>query len=116
MIANLDKLTTKNTNYREVVCTTKNLQVVLMSIPYKEEIGTEQHQDTTQFIRIEKGNGLAVLKNKAYKITTGDMVVIPPKVKHNIISLTKDGLKLYTIYSPPEHKKGLIQKTKPQTS
>lgn len=114
MIDNLEQLTVSNTNYREVVHTTKNMQLVLMSIPYKEEIGTETHSDTTQFIKIEKGNGYVVIKNKTFDVSAGDSIVIPPKTKHNVVSLSKNGLKLYTIYSPPEHKRWLIQKTKPQ--
>ncbi len=113
MIADLEQMTIENTNYREVIYTTKNMQLVLMSIPYKEEIGSEVHSETTQFIKIEKGTGIAIIKNKAYKISAGWSVTIPPKTTHNIISHTKNGLKLYTIYSPPEHKRGIIQKNKP---
>lgn len=113
MIANIEKLTIKNTNYREVVHTTKQQQLVVMSIPYGEEIGMEVHPSTTQFIKIEKGTGEAVIKNEHYRLSPGSIVIVPPNTKHNIISHAKNGLKLYTIYSPPEHKKGLIQKTKP---
>lgn len=112
-INDIEKLTKQNTNYREVLTTTKQQQLVIMSIPYNEEIGTETHPETTQFIKIEQGSGEAIIKNKTYKIKAGDSIMIPANTKHNIISRSKKGLKLYTIYSPPEHKKGLIQKTKP---
>lgn len=113
MIDNIELLTLENTNYRKVISTTKEIQVVLMNIPFKQEIGNELHPKTTQFIKIEKGIGEAVIKGKTFKLHPGYMVVIPPNTEHNIISHAKNGLKLYTIYSPPEHKKGLIQKHKP---
>ncbi len=112
MITNLEELTLKNNNYREVLNTTTLQQLVIMSIPYKEEIGVEVHPTTTQFIKIENGDGIVILNNDVYKITTGTAIVIPPGVTHNVVSFAKNGLKLYTIYSPPEHKHGLIQKTK----
>ncbi len=111
MIDNIDFITINNTSYRKVIHTTKQQQLVVMSIPNGIEIGSEIHPHTTQFIKIERGLGEAVIKNKHYKIGPGSIVVVPPNVKHNIISHAKNGLKLYTIYSPPEHKKGLVQDT-----
>lgn len=111
--ANLDELTKRNNNYRHVIFTTKQQQLVLMNIQYDDEIGMESHPHTTQFIKIEKGSGLAIVNNKQIKIKKGDCLVIASGTNHNIISKAKDGLKLYTIYSPPEHKDGLIQKYNP---
>lgn len=112
-LTNIDKITIENKNYRTVINTTKTMQLVLMSIPFNGEIGEEIHKNTTQFIKVEKGNGVAVIENKKYKITKGDFIMVPPGTKHNIISKSHRGLKLYTLYSPPEHKKNLTQNTKP---
>jgi mannose-6-phosphate isomerase-like protein (cupin superfamily) len=78
-----------------------------MSIPSGEEIGFEKHTNTTQFIRIESGKGIAIVSGKKYLLKDGDAIIIPPNTKHNIIATSNDPLKLYTIYSPPEHPKNL---------
>lgn len=112
LIDNIEELTLNNDNYRKVINTTKTQQLVVMNIPNKEEIGMEKHSETTQFIRIEKGIGIAIVNDKEYKLKKGDFVMIPPNTYHNIISTSKNGLKLYTIYSPPVHKKNLVQEFK----
>ena len=112
-LENIEKITKTNKNYRKVIHTTKQQQLVIMNIPYNEEIGIEKHETTTQFIKIEQGKGEAIIKDKIYNIKSGDVVMVAPNTEHNIISRSKSGLKLYTIYSPPEHKKNLIQKNKP---
>ena len=99
---NIEKMTLQNNFYRKVIFTTKQQQLVLMSIPDGEEIGAETHPHTSQFIRVEEGSGIAIIKGKKYYLKDGDVVLIPSGVKHNIIA-GKDGLHLYTIYSPPEH-------------
>jgi len=106
---NIDKLTTNNNNYRKVLYTTKQLQLVLMSLKPKQEIGTELHKNTTQFIRVEEGSGNAIVNNIKYKLTKNTAIIIPNNTSHTIIA-GKNGLKIYTIYSPPEHKKNLVQK------
>lgn len=112
-VDNIEEITKINKNYREVIHTTTQQQLVVMNIPYNVDIGFETHFHTTQFIKVEKGNGEAIIGTKKFKITAGDVVMIAANTKHNIISKSKSGLKLYTIYSPPEHKKNLIQKNKP---
>jgi len=111
-IDNIDEITLKNKNYRQVINTTKQQQLVVMNIPYNVEIGLEVHPKTTQFIKIERGVGIAVIGDESFDIGKGDVVVIAQNTKHNIISKSRSGLQLYTIYSPPEHKQGLIQKNK----
>jgi len=101
---NIEKLTINNNYYRKVLHTTPQMQLVLMSIPTNEEIGAETHSYTTQFIRVESGKGVAYINKKRYNLRDGDSIVIPAGSNHNIIST--DNLKLYTIYSPPEHKQG----------
>lgn len=111
-VDNIDEFTLKNKNYRHVIFTTKQQQLVIMNIPFNVEIGMEIHKKTTQFIKIVKGTGIAEIGGESYDIYKGDVIIIPANTKHNIISNSKNGLQLYTIYSPPEHKQGLIQKNK----
>lgn len=114
MIDNIEELTINNKNYRKVIHTTPQQQLVVMNIPNNTNIGLERHPHTTQFIRIEKGKGIAILQGKKYEISKDDFVMIPPNMEHDIISTSRNGLKLYTIYSPPEHRPGLVQKNKPK--
>lgn len=111
---NIEDKTIKNENYREVLYTTPQTQLVVMSLKPKEEIGEEVHSKTTQFIRVEKGTGKAIIGGKETALKDGISVVIPAGTKHNIINTGDSELKLYTLYSPPEHKDGLIQKMKPE--
>lgn len=106
-IDDIEEATIKNPYFRKVVSTGPNLQVVYMSI--EKDIGEEIHEDTDQFIRIEKGYGKVVLDDKSYSIKDGMAFHVHQGVKHNIINLGKDPLKLYTIYSPPHHPKGIIE-------
>lgn len=111
---NIEQQTKNNSNYRQVVFT-DNLQLVLMSIKPKEEIGEEIHPHTDQFFRIESGKGKAIVDGKTYKLRDGVGLIIPKNTKHNIINThsTKE-LKLYTIYAPPDHPADLIEKNKTQ--
>lgn len=111
MIGALDKITIMNKNYRHVLYTTTEQQLVVMSLNEGEEIGMEKHPHTTQFIKIEKGEADVIIKGKKFKVSKGDCVIVNKNIYHNIIAITP--LKLYTIYSPPEHPKGLIEKIKP---
>lgn len=109
---NLETLTIRNKNYRKVLHTTNNMQLVLMSLLPDEEIGAETHEKTTQFIRVESGKARAIVKNKVFYLKAGDFITIPPKNKHNIINNGDEPLKLYTIYTPPQHPRDLVQKYK----
>ena len=112
---NIEKDTLKNKNFRKVIYTGKNSQLVLMSIKPKEEIGLETHPENDQFLRFEGGKGRVEIDGNKYQVKDGDAVVIPAGAKHNVtnISATEE-LKIYTIYSPPHHKDGIIHKTKEQ--
>jgi mannose-6-phosphate isomerase-like protein (cupin superfamily) len=115
---NVEKTTLKNDNYRKVEYTHPGgMQFVLMSLKPGVEIGMEIHKDHDQFIRIEKGNGIAQIKKgnslKKYKLSDGYAIIIPSGTYHNIINTGKTKLKLYSIYTPPEHKDKLVQKEKP---
>ena len=111
-ITNIEDDTLKNKDFRRVLYTGKNSQLVLMSLRPKEEIGEETHK-LDQFIRVEAGDGDAILDGVKHQISDGSAVVIPAGTKHNIVndSDTQE-LQLYTLYSPPEHRDGTIHKTK----
>ena len=110
-ITNIEKDTLENTDYRRVVYTAKNCQLVLMNIPQGIEIGEEIHH-LDQFIRIEEGECEVILDGVSHQLTADMAVIIPEGVKHNVINNGNTSLKLYTLYTPPEHKDGTVQKTK----
>lgn len=112
---NIEKETLKNNYYRHVLWTGEHMQVVVMSLKPKEEIGMEVHQHIDQFFRVEKGKCNAVVRGKLYKLKDGDIITIPAGAQHNIINASADeSLQLYTIYTPPQHKPGTKQKNKPK--
>jgi len=111
-ITNIEKDTIKNNYYRKVLFTTKNCQLVLMSIPPKEEIGEEVHE-LDQFIRFEAGEGQISMDGMTRQVSNGFSIVVPEGVSHNVINISEtEDLKLYAIYTPPQHKKDTIHKTK----
>ena len=110
-IINIEKATLENTNFRKVLYTTKNSQLVLMSIAPGDDIGMEVHH-LDQFIRIEEGSAQAILNGEITDIGKDFAVVIPAGTEHNIVNTGDTPLKLYTIYSPPEHKDGTVHATK----
>jgi len=113
-IGNIETLTLKNTNFRKVLFTGKHCQLVVMSLKPLEDIGLEVHKHVDQFFRIEKGHGVVVMNDKKYKFKNGFSFVIPAGMKHNVINTSKTvPLKLYTVYSPPQHKPLTVNKTKP---
>lgn len=102
-----------NKNFRKVLYTGKYSQLVLMSLPPKEEIGLEVHIDNDQFFRVEKGVGKCIIDETEYEVSDGFAIVVPAGAQHNIINLSEtEDLKLYTIYSPAHHKDGIIRLTK----
>ena len=111
LILNIEKETVENNNYRKVLYTSHYSQLVVMSIEPGDEIGAEVH-GLDQFIRIEQGSGMAVLDGVETPIEDDFAIVIPAGVKHNVINTGAEVMKLYTIYSPPEHKDGTLQATK----
>ncbi|HRH25995.1 MAG TPA: cupin domain-containing protein [Candidatus Paceibacterota bacterium] len=110
-IANIEKLTLENEDFRKVLYTAKNCQLVLMCISPEEEIGEEIH-DVDQFFRIENGTGTAIINGVTHEIMDGSSVIVPAGATHNIINTGVTPLKLYTIYTPPHHKDGIIHRTK----
>ncbi len=111
-VANIEDATKGNDNFRKVLYTGKNSQLVVMSIAPGQDIGEEVH-DLDQFIRIEAGFGKAVLDGVEHDLEDDFAIVIPAGMKHNVINTSQDDpLKLYTVYSPPEHKDGVVHGTK----
>jgi mannose-6-phosphate isomerase-like protein (cupin superfamily) len=110
---NIEKETLENENFRKVLYTSKYSQLVLMSLKPKEEIGMEIHPDNDQFFRIEKGQGKCLIDGNEYELNDGVAIVVPAGAEHNVINTSdSEELKLYTIYSPPHHKDGIVRKTK----
>jgi mannose-6-phosphate isomerase-like protein (cupin superfamily) len=110
-ISNIEKETLENTDYRRVLYTAKHSQLVLMNLKPNEEIGEEIH-DLDQFIRIEQGQAKVILDGVEHTLKADDAVIVPEGTRHNVINTGTEDLKLYSIYSPPEHKDGTVHKTK----
>ena len=103
-IINIEEATTRNKHYRQVLFTAHHTQLVLMRLKPGEEIGEEVH-DLDQFIRFEAGEGSVILDGKTYSVSDGYAVVIPAGTRHNVMNRSNiTDLKLYSLYSPPEHK------------
>jgi len=112
-IAPIEKETRKNNDFRRVLYTGKYSQLVLMSLRAREEIGEETHGDVDQFFRFEAGEGKVVIDGAEHRVKGGDAVIVPAGARHNVINTSKSSeLKLYTIYSPPEHQDGTVRHSK----
>jgi mannose-6-phosphate isomerase-like protein (cupin superfamily) len=110
---NIEKKSLDNKYFREVLFTGPHSQLVVMSLVPGEDIGLETHHGVDQFIRVEAGKGKAILNGKEHNLEDGSAVVIPSGTKHNIVNTSRtEPLKLYTIYSPPQHPQGTIHKDK----
>ena len=110
---NIEKDTLENRNFRKVLYTGIHSQLVLMSLRPKEEIGMETHAENDQFFRFEAGQGKVIIDGNEYEVGDGAAIVVPAGAKHNIINISDSKeLKLYTIYSPPHHKDGIVRETK----
>ena len=110
-VTNIEKLSLENDNFRKVLYTDKNSQLVLMSLLAGEEIGEEVH-DVDQFLRVEKGTGTAILSDISHDITDGSVIIVPAGTKHNVINTGSEAMKLYTLYMPPHHRDGVVHRTK----
>ena len=112
-VTNIEKDTLENKDYRRVLYTGRNMQLVLMTLQPGEEIGLETHDEHDQFVRVEAGTGTAILNGREHELSDGVAVVIPAGVEHNVINTSKkEPLRLYTLYGPPEHPDGTVHRTK----
>lgn len=110
---NIEQKTKENSDFRHVLYTGKHTQLVLMSLKPGEEIGMETHPDNDQFFRFDAGNGEVTIDGHKYTVTDGDAVIVPAGAEHNVVNTSETAdLKLYTLYSPPHHKDGIIRTTR----
>lgn len=113
LVFNIEKETLENNFFRKVLLTSNHQQLVVMSLNPSEDIGMEAHDNLDQFIKIEQGEGVAILNGVETKFSSGFSVTIPAGTNHNIINTSaQNPLKIYTIYSPPNHQQGTVHKTK----
>lgn len=108
---NIDTITRDNVAFRRVLSTTYNTQLVVMSI--ETDIGEEVHPTTTQFVKVEGGEGVAIIDGIKYFLKEGDCIMISPNKRHNIINTGNTPLKLYSLYSPPEHRHNQVDYYRP---
>lgn len=113
-IGSIEKQTLKNNFFRQVLFTGTHCQLVVMCLQPAEEIGNEVHQDVDQFFRIEEGEAKFVFNgSEEHLVKDGEAVVVPAGTFHNVINTSKTKhLRLYTLYSPPNHPDGTVHKTK----
>lgn len=111
-VDNIEQLTEHNSDFRRVLYTGTQLQLVLMSIKPGEDIGEEVHPDRDQFFRVEEGEGEVSIDGHTTKIKEDFAVVVPAGARHNITNTGQRRLKLYTLYGPPEHADGTVHVTK----
>jgi mannose-6-phosphate isomerase-like protein (cupin superfamily) len=110
---NIEQTTLAGNNFREVLYTTQRSQLVIMTLQPGEEIGLEKHEGHDQFIRVEAGQGVAILDGEQHKLEDGVAVVIPAGTEHNVINTSgSEPMRLYTLYTPPEHPDGIVHATK----
>lgn len=111
-VADIEDRTLSNTDFRRVLYTSKEMQLVLMTLQPGEEIGEEVHDDVTQFFRFEAGDGEVWIDGKCNPVTANSGAIVPAGARHNVKAVGTEPLKLYTIYSPPEHIDGTVHRTR----
>jgi mannose-6-phosphate isomerase-like protein (cupin superfamily) len=111
-ITDIHRATRENDNFRKVLFTTELSQLVVMSIPVGDDIGEETHEGIDQILTIVEGAGETVLEGKSSPVNVGSVIVVPAGMKHNVVTKGDKPLKLYTMYTPPDHKDGTIHRTK----
>ena len=111
-VADIEELTEENSDFRRVLYTGTNLQLVLMAIQPGEDIGEETHENRDQFFRVEKGKGEVWIDGHRSTIKSDDAIVVPAGTRHNIVNTGEKPLRLYTLYAPPEHRDGTVHETK----
>ena len=110
-VQDIEALALDNADFRRMLYTAKSCKLVLMSLPPGEEIGAEVHQ-LDQFFRVEEGTGEAILDGVRTPLRAGFAVLVPAGATHNIVNTGEGALKLYTLYSPPNHRDGVVHRTR----
>jgi mannose-6-phosphate isomerase-like protein (cupin superfamily) len=108
----IERQAMSNNDFRKVIYTAKEAQLVLMSLNPGEDIGMEVHHNVDQFFRIESGTGMVIINGRKSPIQNGSAFLVPRGAQHNVVNTGRTDLKLYTLYSPPNHRDKLIEKTK----
>jgi mannose-6-phosphate isomerase-like protein (cupin superfamily) len=108
----IEEMTERNSDFRRVLYTGKQMQLVLMSIAPGEEIGEEVHDDRDQFFRVEKGKGEVWIDGRKTDVKSDFAIIVPAGARHNVKNTGEKPLRLYTIYAPPEHADGTVHVTK----
>lgn len=111
-VDDIEKLTTENSDFRRVLYTGANIQLVLMTLKPGEEIGEEVHDDRDQFFRFEAGQGEVLIDGARHAVKDDDAVIVPAGARHNVRNSGAEPLQFYTLYGPPEHRDGVVHKTK----
>jgi len=111
-VADIEALTLENNDFRRVLYTGANLQLVLMTLQPGEEIGEEVHEDRDQFFRIEEGDGEILIDGVTTPVKADDAMIVPAGARHNVTNKGAGPLRLYTLYGPPEHRDGVVRHTK----
>ena len=116
-VTNIERDTLANEDFRRVLFTGPHAQLVLMTLQPREDIGLEKHDGHDQFIRVEAGTGFVLLNGQKSELADGSAVVIPANTEHNIVNTSDVApMRLYTLYSPPEHPEGTVHRTKKEAS
>ena len=113
-VDDIEQATVANADFRRVLYTGKNLQLVLMTLPPGCDIGEEVHEDRDQFFRIEEGEGTIAIDGVENRVEDEFAVIVPAGARHNVTNSGSRPLKLYTIYAPPEHRDDVVHKDKAQ--
>lgn len=111
-VDNIEAVTEENSNFRKVLYTGEHLQLVLMSLGPGEDIGEEVHEMHDQFFRVEQGSGEVWIDGHRSPIQSDDAVIVPAGARHNVVNTGDQPLRLYTLYGPPEHRDGVVHRTK----
>ena len=111
-IDNIEEKTEQNNFFRQVLYTGKHTQLVVMSLLPGEEIGMEVHPQVDQFFRIEEGRAKVIIDGEEHEVDEGFAIIVPAGSQHNVINTGDNPLKLYTLYSPPNHPDGTIHRTR----
>ena len=113
-VDNIEEVTVANEDFRRVLYTGKNLQLVLMTLPPGCDIGEEVHEDRDQFFRIEEGSGTVYIDGNANEVEDDFAVIVPAGARHNVVNSGDRPLRLYTLYGPPEHRDGTVHRDREQ--
>lgn len=111
-IGDIEERTAENRDFRRVLYTGPNLQLVLMALEPGGEIGEEVHESTDQFFRVEEGMGETVIDGRTTPIESGMAVLVPAGARHNIRNTGRHLLKVYTLYAPPQHEDGTVHRNR----